>query len=305
MLLPMASPTRLEGVFPILATCFGEDGAIDYASQERLIEFCIDGGVHGLVTLANASEGHLLSDAEKRELVAFVIRRVDGRVPIIVTVNHPASRVAAEAAARAQADGASAVMSMPPFFGRWRAGLGEIRSFYRVLDEAVSIPLVVQDHVLSDIVLPVSDLRDMARELSRLSYVKLESGNILHKARMLIDGNPPGLEGVFGGNSGVFLPEEMAAGCCGTMPACYMPEVFRRTWDTVRAGDLEAALDDFTPYSRLAAFEKDLCNRCVWKTLLVRRGVIACGAVREPAPAFADAGQIDRFLRLAARLGLC
>jgi 4-hydroxy-tetrahydrodipicolinate synthase len=145
----------------------------------------------------------------------------------------------------------------------------------------------------------------MARDLPNLSYIKLESGNILHKARMLIEGSPPGLAGVFGGNSGIFLPEEMAAGCCGTMPACYMPEVFRKTWDTVREGDPEAALDDFTPYSRLAAFEKDLCNRCAWKELLVRRGVIACGAVREPRPAFADAWQIDRFLKLAARLGLC
>lgn len=301
----MSENATLEGVYPILATCFHADGAIDYASQERLIEFCIDGGVHGLVTLANASEGHLLSEAERRDLVAFVVERVDGRVPVIVTVNHPASRVAGEAAARAQADGASAIMAMPPFFGRWRAGPGEIRAFYRDLNDAVSIPLLVQDHVLTDIVLPVAELRDMARELARLSYVKLESGNILHKARKLIEGDPPGLCGVFGGNSGIFLPEEMAAGCCGTMPACYMPEVFRKTWDAVRQGDPDSALDFFTPYSRLAAFEKDLCNRCVWKELLVRRGVIACGAVREPAPAFADAWQIDRFLALAARLGLC
>jgi hypothetical protein len=69
---------KLEGVYPILATCFDSNGAIDYASQKRLIEFCIDAGVHGLVTLANASEGHLLSEAEKQELVAFIVKQVDG-----------------------------------------------------------------------------------------------------------------------------------------------------------------------------------------------------------------------------------
>ena len=301
----MSKTGKLRGIFPILATCFDSTGAIDYASQERLIEFCIDGGVHGLVTLANASEGHLLSEAEKQELVAFIVERVQGRVPLIVTVSHPSSRVAGEAAARAQADGAAAVMAMPPFFGRWRAGLGEIRSFFQDLSDAVSVPLVIQDHVLTDIVLPVADLRDMARKITHFGYIKLESGNILHKARMLIADDPAGLEGVYGGNSGIFLPEEMEAGCCGTMPACYMPEVFRKTWDTVREEGVDSALDYFTPYSRLAAYEKDVCNRCVWKELLVRRGVIACGAVRDPRPAFADDWQIGQFLRIASRLGLC
>jgi 4-hydroxy-tetrahydrodipicolinate synthase len=59
----------LRGGFPILATCFDGQGSIDYGSQERLIEFCIEAGTHGLVTLANASEGHLLSEEEKQQLL--------------------------------------------------------------------------------------------------------------------------------------------------------------------------------------------------------------------------------------------
>lgn len=300
----MDKSEMLEGVLPILATCFDPSGAIDYDSQKRLIEFCIDGGVHGLVTLANASEGHLLSEAEKRELLTFVLNEIGDRIPLIVTVNHPSARVASESGREAQDRGASAVMTMPPFFGRWRAGLGEILTYFHILGDALSIPIVVQDHVLADIVLPVDYLREMAEAIPAVSYVKLESGNIIHKARMLMAGQPAGLNGVFGGNSGIFLPEEMEAGCCGTMPACYMPEVFRRTWDTVTAGREVEALDYFTPFSRLAAFEKDVCNRCVWKELLVRRGVISCGAVRQPSPAFADAWQIEQFLRLAGRAGL-
>ena len=78
----------LHGVFPILATCFQADGTIDLESERSLIEFCVDGGAHGLVMLANASEGHLLSEAERRELLAFGIEQIAGRVPVIATVNH-------------------------------------------------------------------------------------------------------------------------------------------------------------------------------------------------------------------------
>jgi len=301
-----ASPpaASLRGIFPILATCFHPDGAIDYVSQEHLIRFCIDSGVHGLVMLANASEGHLLSEAEKHDLLAFGLEKIQGRVPVIATITHPASRVVADMAAFAEAQGAAAVMALPPFFGRWRAGLREIYAHFETLDQAVSIPIVLQDHVLTDIALPVDFLADMAKDLVHFRYIKLESGNILHKARSLLSAAGDDLAGVFGGNSGIFLPEEWEAGCCGTMPACYMPDVFRRTWDLLEVGKTDEALAYFAPFSRLASYEKDVCNRCVWKELLVRRRVIAYGAVREPRPAHADPWQIAQLIRVAERAGL-
>src|SRR5690606_33617615 len=137
------------------------------------------------------------------------------------------------------------------------------------LHDAVRIPVVLQDHMLSDISLPVDWIAQQARELPRLGYVKLESGNILHKAKVLTQKAGSDLAGVFGGNSGIFLPEEVQMGCCGTMPACYMPGVFRKTWDLLEAGQFEQAVEYFTPYSRIAAYEKDVANRCVWKQVLV------------------------------------
>ena len=294
----------LRGIFPILATCFHADGRIDLASQEHLIEFCIAGGVHGLVTLANASEGHLLSDQEQRDLLAYVIEKVDGRVPVVATVNHPSAVVAEKKAREAQDLGAAAIMSLPPFFGRWRAGTAEIVRHFEILDSAIDIPLILQDHVLSDISLSVGDIVGLAERLQHLAYIKLESGNIIHKARALLAAGGGHLAGVFGGNSGIFLPEEWEAGCCGTMPACYMPEVFRKTWDLLESGDCESALTWFGPFSRLAAYEKEVANRCVWKTLLVERGIIASGAVREPVPAFADDWQRQQLLRVARQAGL-
>ena len=155
-----------------------------------------------------------------------------------------------------------------------------------------------------DIALPVDFLADMAADLTHFRYVKLESGNILHKTRALIEAAGDRLHGVFGGNSGVFLPEEWEVGCCGTMPACYMPDIFRRTWDLLEAGKADEAFAYFAPFSRLAAYEKEVCNRCVWKELLVRRGIIASGTVRDPKPAFADDWQIAQLVRVAEQAGL-
>lgn len=293
-----------RGIYPILATCFTEDGSIDYKSQEHLIEFCLDCGIHGLVTLANASEGHLLSDAERQELQVFVIKQVKDQVPVIVTVNHPSAVVISESAVFAERAGASAAMSLPPFFGRWRGGPSEVSRHFEMLNDAVTIPVVLQDHVLSDIQLSADYLVELSERLENLRYIKLESGNIIHKARLFGETIGKSLDGVFGGNSGIFLPEEIEAGCCGTMPACYMPDVFRKTWDLIGTGNGEEAVAFFTPFSRLAAYEKEVCNRCVWKTLLVERGVIASDKVREPVPAFANYWQKEQLKHVAKQSGL-
>jgi 4-hydroxy-tetrahydrodipicolinate synthase len=300
----MGDSKELRGIFPILATCFSEDETIDYDSQESLIEYCIRSGVHGLVTLANASEGHLLSDDEKKTLSAFVTQKVAGRVPVVVTVNHAAARCAAEMAHEAERQGADAVMCMPPFFGRWRPGLAEIVSYFETIDKAVTIPMILQDHHLSDISLPVDFLISLSNKLTHLHYLKLEFGNIIHKTRKLLSHPENRLRGVFGGNSGVFLPEEYAAGCCGTMPACYMPEVFRKTWDALEAQNTQEALQYFTPFSRLAAYEKDVANRCLWKEILVAKNIIRSSTVRGPQPAFFDKWHKEQLMQLAIHAGI-
>ena len=293
-----------HGIYPILGTCFNTDESIDYESQEKLIDFCIENGSHGLVTLANASEGHLMSDDEKKELLNFVIQKVSGRVPVIVTVNHPSSLCASNMAKFAAERGAEAVMCMPPFFGRWRAGLSQVRDYFEVINEAVDIPIFLQDHQLSDISLPVDFLVELSNDLENLKYIKLESGNIIHKGRELLAHPKSKLDGVFGGNSGVFLPEEFEAGCCGTMPACYMPDMFRKAWDLLEENKYSEAVQFFSGYSRLSAYEKDVANNCLWKEILKAKGVIKSAATRGPQPPFFNEWFKDQLFSVAKGAGL-
>jgi 2-keto-3-deoxy-L-arabinonate dehydratase len=112
------------------------------------------------------------------------------------------------------------------------------------------------------------------------------------------------LEGVFGGNSGVFLPEEYEAGCCGTMPACYMPKQFSDTWSLLEEKNSKVAVNYFAPFARLAAYEKDVANRCLWKEILVKQGVIRSGKIRGPIPAFFEDWDKDQLLKVANEAGL-
>jgi len=78
----------LAGIFPILATTFTDDGALDLESQGNLIEYLLRQGAHGLGLFGNASEGYALTESERRQLLRLIVKQVNGRVPLVVSTGH-------------------------------------------------------------------------------------------------------------------------------------------------------------------------------------------------------------------------
>ena len=115
-----------KGVFAISATPFTDSGAVDEASTDSMVDFYLESGVSGLTILGVMGEAPKMSPDESSAFCRQVLRRVDGRVPVVATINHPSAVVAEQKAREAQKLGAAAIMSLPPFFGRWRAGNAEI-----------------------------------------------------------------------------------------------------------------------------------------------------------------------------------
>jgi 4-hydroxy-tetrahydrodipicolinate synthase len=76
---------RIEGIVPVMLTPFTESGDIDYAGLERLIEWYIANGSDALFAVCQSSEMIFLSLAERGALARFVVDRVAGRVPVVVS----------------------------------------------------------------------------------------------------------------------------------------------------------------------------------------------------------------------------
>ncbi|MDO8539937.1 MAG: dihydrodipicolinate synthase family protein [Opitutaceae bacterium] len=294
--------TLLRGNFPILATTWAGDGCFDPTSQARLIDWLIDSGVHGLVMAANASEGHAQSDAEKAEILEFSMKRVAGRVPVIVTVTHFAVEVATEKARKAEAMGAAGVMSMPQFFGNWGSDLPAAFAYYCTLAASVKIPVMVQDHPVSGVAMNAEFLTRLAREIENVSYFKLEFTQSPFKMARVLAQAGAAVRGMFGGESGIYFLEEYERGGRGTMPACYLPRVFSETFRLLEAGATKEAHAFFTPYVPLLNFELRMANRNLWKCILKHLGVIASDRVRGPMPAYWDAATQRQCLDHVARV---
>ncbi|HBS7612480.1 dihydrodipicolinate synthase family protein [Klebsiella pneumoniae] len=83
---------KYTGVWPVMLTPFNEQHEIDWRSLEKLVEWYLAAGVHGLFAACQSSEMFFLSDAEARQLVKFIVEKVDGRVPVVAS-GHTASAI--------------------------------------------------------------------------------------------------------------------------------------------------------------------------------------------------------------------
>ena len=270
-------------MYPILATPFLDDESIDFKSLKPLIDYLIeDQGIDGIVFGANASEGHLLTDAEKERIAAEVIEIVNGRIPIILSVTHFSAKIAAQKAVRAEKDGADCVLTLPPFFGKWRSGPKKIKEYLKHISEAVSIPIMLQDHPVSAIALSPAVLCEMAAEVPGLDYLKMEQDISAVKVGDIMKSAPDTFHGVFTGMAGVRLFWELENGAIGCMPACVpakpLADIIHLHWE----GKKDESFDLFQKWLPLLTFLLRVGRRDLVKDYLVRKGIITSAKLREP-----------------------
>ena len=143
-MMPPRSMTELKGIFSDLCTPFTEAEELDLESLDRLVEYAIASGVHGIALCGSVSELPLLTTEERKTITERAILKVNGRVPVVVGVSHEAWFHACKLLMHAASLHASGFMVLPP-----RAGAPSeerIRRFFRDLAEcAEGLPVILQN----------------------------------------------------------------------------------------------------------------------------------------------------------------
>ncbi len=272
----------LHGVVPILITPFDMEGRIDEESLERLVDFNVAAGVHGL-GVALGSEIFKFNEAERAQVTARVIAAVRGRVPVVINSGAAGTDLAVHYSRAAEAAGANALMIIPPTF--MPASADEIFDYYVAIDRQVGIPIILQD-VPQGPVPPGLALR-IADACKNVTYIKVETLPVTGKVAAMSAVAGDRLT-IFGGAGGSYFIEEMRRGALGTMPFCSQPADFVAVWNAYRAGDEILARTHFDrtimAVNRLGNQGGDIFY-AIHKQLLVRLGVIRTAFVRSPTTA--------------------
>ena len=271
--------SAIRGVVPILVTPFHLDGSIDEESLSRLIEFNIAAGVHGL-GVALGSEVFKFNEAERAQITRATIEAVDGRVPVIINSGAAGTDLAVFYSKAAEAAGADALMVIPPSF--MPVSSEEIFDYYKAIDAAVGIPIILQD-VPQAPISPGLALK-IAAECPNVRYIKVETQPVTGKVEAMANAVGDRLT-IFGGAGGSYFIEELRRGAHGTMPFCSQPADFVAVWDAFRNGDQAAARRHFDAtimaINRLAVQGGDIFY-FIHTQILDRRGIIRTALVPSP-----------------------
>src|SRR4051812_27475494 len=164
----------LRGIFPVMATAFTADGALDEAGCRAIVRYNLAAGAHGIVTLGHASEFSSLSDRERERLTDLTIDEVGGRVPVIIGTAGTSVEPAVSFARYARDAGADGLMVMPPYVTK--AGGEALFAYYAAIARAAEIPIVVQN-APGPLGTPMSAalLTRLAREIPTIRYIKEEA----------------------------------------------------------------------------------------------------------------------------------
>jgi len=297
-----------RGVFVIAATPFDEDGAIDRASVDSLVDFYLAEGVQGMTVLGVMGEAPKLADAERADLVRRVLARVDGRVPVLVGVSDAGLERLARFAGECMDAGAAGVMVAG---NRGQETDEQVRGWFASVLARLGpdIPVCLQDYPpTTGVHVSVDVVNRLIAEHPNLVMFKHEDLPGLAKLTRLRRAQEQGVRrvSVLVGNGGLYVPQELARGADGIMTGFAFPGMLVEVWRRFAAGDADRAEDLYDLYLPLLRHEQQIgFGLALRKEVLRRRAAIACAASRAPGPRLdaVDAAELDRLLaRLRAKL---
>ncbi|EFL89523.1 dihydrodipicolinate synthase family protein [Ahrensia sp. R2A130] len=283
--------TRLNeeaaGVYVIAVTPFLPDGAIDFDSCDRMVDFYLDAGATGLTVLGMMGEAPKLTVEESRDVVARILERVNahakGPVPVVVGVSAPGFAQIATLTEMVMELGAAGVMVAPP--GSLKTDDAIVTYYTQVAELIGDVPFVLQDFPLvTGVQIAPKVIARIFNTIPTCVCLKHEDWPGLEKISALrAEGVLDRRISILCGNGGLFLPEEMLRGADGAMTGFAYPEMMVEVVKHHAAGDMDRAQDIFDAYLPLARFEQQPgLGLAIRKYTMAKRGIIAHDALRKP-----------------------
>jgi 4-hydroxy-tetrahydrodipicolinate synthase len=129
-----------KGSFVALITPF-RNGAVDRDAFQRLVEWQVKQGTHGLVPCGTTGESPTLSYEEHKLVVELCVEAAAKRVPVVAGTGSNNTAHSIELARHAKKAGADAQLVVTPYYNKpTQEGLFQ---HYKALHDAVELPIII------------------------------------------------------------------------------------------------------------------------------------------------------------------
>lgn len=114
---------------------------VDYDAMARFIDFQLENGINALVAVGTTGESATLTPQERKDVIAFTVKRVAGRVPVIAGTGTNNTEHVLEYTRSACDNGADAILAVTPYYNK--ATQGGLIKHYSMVADASDKPVIM------------------------------------------------------------------------------------------------------------------------------------------------------------------
>jgi len=232
---------KIQGIFTPHMVPLEDHGRIHEAELRRYVDWLIDRGVHGLYPNGSTGEFVRFTPQERQEIVRLVCEQAAGRVPVLAGAAEANVAETIKACEVYCSYGARAVAIVSPFY--YKLSPESVYAYFREI--ALNSPIDVTLYNIPMFASPI-DVPTIKRlaEFDRIVGIKDSSGDLAFMMRMISAVRPIRPDFAFmTGWEAVLVPMLIVGADGGTNATSgVVPELTRKLYDLVRAGQLEEAM---------------------------------------------------------------
>ncbi len=165
-----------EGVMPALVTPFTRDGDIGEDGYKQVIDYTIEKGATGVVTLGTTGEFSYLRTEERKKMLKLTVKYVDGRVPIIAGTGQHSTRATVALTKFAADLGYDAALVISPYYLR-PTDKGYYEHYAQVANNG-NLPVIMYNIPQCTLGVLNSNVVEDLAELDNIVGIKDSSGSV-------------------------------------------------------------------------------------------------------------------------------
>ena len=260
--------SSIKGIIVPIVTPVDEENHINEEAMARVVNYIIDGGVHGILAFGSNGEFFAIDADEQRKALACMVKTADKRVPVYMGIVGITTKECVETAKMAKEENADGISILPPMF----ISPSEDELYAHIVTIAETVPdlpvLLYNNPGKVGYGLSVNLVNRLA-DVPNIVGIKDTSGNMTLTAEFIRTTRDKGFK-VMAGKDTMILGS-LAYGAVGAIAstANIVPELVVEIYDKYMAGDIEGACEaqfKLTPFRNtfdkvsFPAGTKDACN---------------------------------------------
>ncbi|WHH57627.1 4-hydroxy-tetrahydrodipicolinate synthase [Petroclostridium sp. X23] len=230
-----------KGILPAMVTPLTKEGKVNEKALRKLVNYLIDGGIHGIFAAGTTGEFYGLTKEEHKEVLQITIDEAKGRVPVYAGAAAITTKECVELANIAEECGADAISVLTPFF--ITPNQDQLCTHYKTIADNTKLPVLLYNNLPKTGVTITPATAEKLADIDNIVGIKDSSGDFTLTGEYIRRTRDKNFYVLAGRDT--LIHAALCYGGTGSIAACanVAPRLCADIYDKYVAGDVKGSLE--------------------------------------------------------------